>query len=260
MKTFECKAELCKAKCCNAFEAKVSVGLGDLVRISEYTGEHISKIFKEKGDLAVLPSPKNDCFIINFSLISSPCVYLGENYKCRIQKVKPIECAYFPRIFLSKPDELKKCSEIFPCLKTLSKEKEEILSEFFRIKDKETQLELGYFWNSFGQLPFLKIDSDKNFFNYVASALTILNKKDPELKSFRSQRFAKTMDSVEISRQYPKSVQYRNDLKTLLNATFFCILEDKIIDKLNLIQTFGSNLFKPTSEAYKDLLSILQNA
>lgn len=98
-KYFRCDPrELCEgAQCCRSLETSPALSLGDYVRLSEYTGLPISKIWHDNGDVYAYPVLGNQ-FQATLGLLHDPCPYLKNDLKCGVYEMRPSGCAGFPLI------------------------------------------------------------------------------------------------------------------------------------------------------------------
>ncbi|MBW2999956.1 YkgJ family cysteine cluster protein [Candidatus Woesearchaeota archaeon] len=262
-KYFECKPnELCDgAHCCKSIETKLGAGLGDYIRLSKYTGEPMSQIWRTKG-IADITSAKGTMrqgeFGINLGLLHDPCPYLSEDNKCSVYEVRPLDCGFFPlSLFVLHKDELEDTYAGYKCLQGVKPKPVQLMlgKELLKIMDEEVKLELDSFWG--GKALRIYIPSVGDNSKLTVRAMDLMGKREYALHKERADKLLKAVQGLNRLFKTGEPIEARTYIH-LLSPVIFTLMEDEIAKKLDNLDEHVIKLFNRTSKKWRKLASKIE--
>lgn len=257
-KYFKCDPkELCNGSaCCRTLETRPSLGVGDYIRLSEYTGEPVVEIWRKKGNINLthFKDMGKGGFVTTLSLIHDPCPYLSEDSTCDVYEVRPLCCADFPLNLLIDQREKLKNYEGYKCLDGVqpSPKQTEQWKKLTQIMEREAELDCRFFWL---KRPSVYIPTIGAYFQLVEQAAHLQIARDPGAKNERSKRLLEA--SREMRRLYEmgkvqKGLQ-ADFYVSLITPVLFPVIEDQVAERLASLDGKVLELYKETSEEWKKL-------
>ena len=236
---------------------KPTLSVGDYVRLSEYTGEPITEIWKSRGDVALhVYDTERGKFSVNLSLLHDPCSYLTEENRCGVHDARPLACASFPIFqFMFKEEEIKQGHyDIYGCMKNAMPKPEQIELgyELWRIMLAEAKYHLDFLG---GEPMYVNLPSTGNYFQLAGKACELQMSRDPlgmEKRTYMLKNSVEKMASLAdeaVSGLVLDGSLYAH----LLSPVMFSIMEDEIAGRLDNLDGRALEIYKKTTKRYEEL-------
>jgi Fe-S-cluster containining protein len=238
-KYFRCEpGTLCDgARCCRSIESVPALSLGDYFRLSEYAGEPMARIWRNRGEIAL--SDFNDLreceFLVSLGLMHDPCPYLSEDLMCGVYDARPLGCAAFPFFLLARNDrQLKENYSGYGCLDGIgmSREQVEFARELNSIMIEDADLTFEFLWE--GKPRYVHTPVLGDYIELCREAASLQIERDPGMQSERSKKLGRTISRMS---GMIESGEFVNGLSadvyaSMLRPVMFPIMEDEIAGKM----------------------------
>jgi Fe-S-cluster containining protein len=249
--------ELCeRAACCRSLETRPTLGVGDYIRLSEYTGEPVTKIWRERGNINLthFKGMGTGEFIATLSLLHDPCPYLSDDSACSVYEVRPLVCADFPFNLLIEERERLEQYKDYDCLRDVRPTPRQVKKwkELKGIMNREADLDCKFFWRG---RPTVTISTIGAYFELVKRAIDLQKVRDPEAKSERSRRL---LESSSKMKDLLETGELQNGLQadlyiSLITPALFPVIEEQVAWELARMDERTEELYRETSEKWKRL-------
>lgn len=194
---FKCDPkELCNgAYCCRNDSTVPDLSPGDFLRIADRFGRPVEDIWRNYGDISLVPFPNLPAFNfkIGLGLLHDPCPFLNLECRCGIYEVRPATCANFPFTVFTDPSALKVARGQYRCLKDveISPDQERLRVEFCGIFRDMAALDLQYFWT--GGAKYADISKPDEHEDMAQKALRVQLRRDGDEDSYKARRIRQSV-------------------------------------------------------------------
>jgi len=231
--------------------------MGGYLRLSEFTEQPMSQIWREKGDLAILSFPdlRPGEFLVSLSLLHDPCPYLTEENSCDVYPVRPTDCAGFPQFELVNGKEQLPAFENYQCMQgvKLSSEQATLVRKLQKtIMLREAQMDIDLLWS--GQPLYIYAPTLSHLHEFITQASVLQKQRDPSGISKRTQKLFNAMEIVNAHQSTGGRPTFSfNEYTNLLSSVMFCLLEDRVADRFNDSEARIRSLYKKTTKKWQAL-------
>jgi len=246
----------CRAACCRSADTKPALTVGDYLRMSTATGESLSQLWLNRGNVNLtLVDKAESLFILTLGLRHDPCTFLSPEAKCKIYAMRPLACGSFPwYILIEKPEELLDGYSDLKCLKNVrnTPAQAELWRRMRPIMRTEAEAELRHFWTKGPS--HISAKDTTIFYHLYKYAREYLAGPKPSYAMERVPILEEAIKKMEtILKMSGRVVIPPHKLANLAQNVLFFWAAEAIAKQLDELTPAAKEAYKSTTEAWQEI-------